>query len=85
MISGARATECGERGDYLLANLVALVPALDDLEINAPGRSLPPQLHGHSAVRTESGENHFGSNKISQKRGATFRADAHSGSTKSKS
>jgi hypothetical protein len=26
-----------ERGDHLLANLVAVTPALDDLQIGAPG------------------------------------------------
>ena len=34
-----------ERGNHLLANLITFAPALDDLEIGAPGRGLAAKVH----------------------------------------
>jgi hypothetical protein len=37
--------ETAERGDHLLAHLVAVAAALDDLQIGAPGRGLAAEVH----------------------------------------
>jgi hypothetical protein len=37
--------ETAERGDHLLAYLVAVAAALDDLQIGAPGRGLSAEVH----------------------------------------
>jgi hypothetical protein len=38
-----------ERRDHLLTHLVAVAPALDDLQIGTPGRGLAAEVHGGSA------------------------------------
>jgi hypothetical protein len=38
--------EAPERGDHLLAHLIAVAAALDDLQIGAPGRGLAAEVHG---------------------------------------
>jgi hypothetical protein len=38
--------ETPERGDHLLARLVAVAAALNDLQIGAPGRGLAAEVHG---------------------------------------
>src|SRR4029450_11775966 len=44
-----------ERGDHLLANLVAVTPALDDLQIGAPGSGVAAKIHTSlpNLVRTQ--------------------------------
>src|SRR5262249_10098794 len=41
--------ETPERRDHLLTHLVAVAPALDDLQIGPPGRGLAAEVHGGSA------------------------------------
>ena len=67
--------ETPERGDHLLAHLVAVAAALDDLQIGAPGRGLAAEVHGggsacwcahRAAIRAKK------SNQIYKERGTTF-------------
>src|SRR5271166_3826740 len=39
-----------ERGDHLLAHLIAVAAALDDLQIGAPGRGLAAEIHGDGSA-----------------------------------
>ena len=45
LAAGLQLVVTSERGDHLLANLVALTPALDDLQVGAPARGLAPKVH----------------------------------------
>jgi hypothetical protein len=42
--------ETSERGDHLLAHLIALAAALDDLQIGTPGRGLAAKVHGGASA-----------------------------------
>jgi hypothetical protein len=42
--------ETPKRGDHLLAHLIAIPAALDDLQIGTPGRGLATEVHGGSSA-----------------------------------
>src|SRR5262249_37977846 len=78
--------ETPERGDHLLAHLVAVAAALNDLQIGAPGRSLAAEVHGGGSVswcahRTAIWSKK--SNQITQERGTTHARDANPHQAKS--
>ena len=77
--------EAPERGDHLLAHLVAVAAALDDLQIGASGRGLAAEIHGGgsacwcahgAAIRSQK------SNQIHLKRGTTLSRNRHPASNK---
>ena len=58
--------EPAQGGDHLLAHLVAVPSALDDLQINPPARLLLAEVHRPSVVRTDLPTDSPESTKISE-------------------
>ena len=58
LAAGLQLLETSQRRDHLLAHLVAIAAALDDLQIGAPGRGLAAEVHRElrMLVRTQSGD-----------------------------
>ena len=51
LAAGLEILVASQRGDHLLANLVALASALDDLQIGAPARRLAAKVHARLRCR----------------------------------